>query len=142
MNASPFLSHVIGAITLVCLLAMGGCGGNDTGAGGSSGSTGTAGSGGSSGAKPAAPTMLKAEILAGGVHLSWKDNSTDEEMFMLMRKEMAAAGDFAPLTMVAKDIAQYHDSTVLKGKTYVYMVHGMKGSAASDPSNEVSILVP
>ncbi len=139
MNLSRILSHVICSVTVAGMLVASGCGGNDTGAGGSAGN-GSAGSGGSSAGKPAAPTLLKAAILAGGVHLSWKDNSSDEDSFLIMRKE--GSGSFATLTMVPKDIAQYHDATVTMGKPYVYMVHGMKGSALSDPSNEVSIMVP
>jgi hypothetical protein len=92
------------------------------------------------GAKPAAPSMLTAQPLSGGVHLTWKDNASDEDMFMVMRKE--GSGTFTMLTTVTFNITQHHDSAAMPGKTYTYMVHALRGSTSSDPSNEVMITTP
>ncbi|MBA3671332.1 MAG: hypothetical protein H0W68_04840 [Gemmatimonadaceae bacterium] len=46
---------------------------------------------GGSDAPPAAPTSLAVERLGGGGHLTWADNSDDEEEFMIMRKDGTAA---------------------------------------------------
>ena len=123
-------------VTVVVTLALGiaSCGDDASHHGGS------AGSGGSGGAKPAAPSMLTAMPLSGGAHLTWKDNSSDEEMFMIMRKE--GSGNFATLTMIPFDMTQYHDATTMTGKTYTFMVHAMRGSALSDPSNEAMVTIP
>lgn len=129
------ISNVTAAVTLLSLaLGLGACGSN-TSSGKTGGSSGTTGA-----SKPAAPSMLTAQPLLGGVHLTWKDNSSDEEMFMIMRKEGTSA--FATLVMVEFNIVQYHDTAVTPGKTYTYMVNAMKGDQLSDPSNEAMIQLP
>ena len=117
----------------------GGSGGSG-GAGGRGGAGGSGGTGGMMGGKPAAPSMLTATPLSGGAHLTWKDNSSDEEMFMIMKKE--GSGSFATLTMVPFNTTQYHDTATMSGKTYTYMVHAMKGDTLSDPSNEAMVTIP
>jgi hypothetical protein len=91
---------------------------------------------------PAAPTMLTAELLSGGAHLTWKDNSDNETNFMVMRKEMGAAGDFAVIAMPTFDTTAYHDAPLTAGKTYVYVVQAMNESAHSEPSNEAMVTIP
>ena len=90
--------------------------------------------------KPAAPTMLTAEALSGGAHLTWKDNSDNEEMFMINRK--VGAGAYAQLTTVTFNTAQFHDAPLTSGTTYTYQVMAMKGEMVSDPSNEVVFTAP
>ena len=91
---------------------------------------------------PAAPTMLTAQLLSGGAHLTWKDNSNNETKFMVMRKEMGAAGDYAVVAMPGADETAHHDAPLTAGKTYLYMVQAMNDSGHSDPSNEVMISIP
>lgn len=87
----------------------------------------------------AAPTELTATPVAGGVHLTWKDNSTGEEELMVLRK--SGGSDWAPVDSTAADATVYHDVTVTAG-THAYMVHAMAGSVSSEPSNVVTVVVP
>lgn len=84
---------------------------------------------------PSAPTNLAASNVGGGAHLTWSDNSDNEEHFMIMRKPVG--GTFDEIDMVTFDIAQYHDSSVTAGMTYVYMVMAMN-AAGEASSNEVT----
>lgn len=86
------------------------------------------------------PTNLQAMAMASGVHLSWIDNSSDEDGFMVMRKP--PAGTFAEVATTGSDATTFHDTTVEPGSTYVYMVHAIRGSTGSNPSNEVTIGFP
>jgi hypothetical protein len=90
---------------------------------------------------PAAPTALAAAPLSGGAHLTWTDNSDNEEMFMVMRKQMGGA-DFAQVAMTDFDAVQYHDASgIVSGTTYVYMVTAMNAAGTAD-SNEVTFVAP
>lgn len=94
---------------------------------------------------PAAPTALTAEVLTGGAHLTWKDNSTDETQFMVMRMEVGGAGGAGAYAAVATptfNTTQYHDAPLTAGKTYMFMVMAMNDAGESDPSNEVMIAMP
>ena len=77
--------------------------------------------------------------LAGGAHLTWADNSSDEDEFMLMR--MVDGGEYAELTTVPFDTTQYHDTTVTSGTRYMYMVMATNAAGASE-SNEVVFDAP
>ena len=156
---------VLGVVSVAVALGLGGCGSDPTGGGGaggaagsggagaggagrggSGGSGGMAGSGGAGGTggsttgKPNAPSMLTAAPLSGGAHLTWKDNSSDEDMFMIMRKE--GSGSFSTLRMLPANTTQYHDTATMSGRTYTYMVHAMRGDTLSDPSNEATVTIP
>ncbi len=92
--------------------------------------------GGDADAAPSAPTNLAASNVAGGAHLTWMDNSDNEDHFMVMRKD-ANGTAFDDVDMVTFNTTQYHDSSVTPGMTYVYKVVAMnaKGEASS---NEVT----
>lgn len=92
--------------------------------------------------KPAAPSTLTAEMLTGGVHLTWKDNSSDETQFMVNRKQMGVDTDFKTIATPTFNTTAYHDATVMSGKTYTYNVQAMKNDMMSDPSNEATITMP
>ena len=94
-----------------------------------------------SAAPPAAPSMLTAELLSGGAHLTWKDNSSDETQFMIQRKEMGGTADYATVATTPFNTTTYHDAPLTSGKTYLYMVmaHNDAGETAS---KEVSIAIP
>ena len=59
-------------------------------------------------APPAAPTGLAVAKLGQGGHLTWTDNAANEEEFMIMRKDGAAA--YEELGRVPFDSVQYHDA--------------------------------
>lgn len=90
---------------------------------------------------PAAPSMLTAELLTGGAHLTWKDNSDNETQFMIQRMEMGGTADYTTVASPPFNTTQYHD-TPPGGKTYMYMVMAMNDTGMSDPSNEVMIAIP
>ncbi len=92
---------------------------------------------------PAAPSQLAARSDDGGVHLSWKDNSADEMHFMVMRMmhDGPAAGRMTGLATLGENVAEYHDTSIESGMTYMYMVGAMNDSGESD-SNEVLFAAP
>lgn len=89
--------------------------------------------------KPAAPTNLTVTALVGGAHSTWKDNSSDEDGFMLMRKE--GAGAYMEVATVPFNTTSYHDAPLTSGKTFTYTVHAVKGGVASDDSKEVTVTI-
>lgn len=77
----------------------------------------------------AAPSQLEVYQLGVGLHLTWKDNSPDEDEFQIERK--SGTGGFAMVGSVEFDIAQYHDEPVTFGTPYTYRVRAIKGSLPS-----------
>lgn len=88
----------------------------------------------------AAPTELTAAIVAGGVHLTWRDNSTAEDEFMVLRKDAASA--WIAVGSSAANASSFHDTSVVRGTTYRYVVHAMRANTTSMPSNEILVAVP
>jgi hypothetical protein len=86
-------------------------------------------------APPAAPSNLAVSIVSGGAHLTWTDNSDNEDHFMVMRKP--SGGTYDDIDMTAFNTTQYHDSSVTAGMTYVYKVVAMNGKGEAS-SNEVT----
>lgn len=95
----------------------------------------------SSGAGPTAPSELMAVALQGGAHLTWKDNSNDEENFMVERKQMDADTDYKVLATLPFDSVQYHDAPLVSGATYSYKIMAMNGKGESE-SNEATFVAP
>ncbi|MEJ7598385.1 MAG: fibronectin type III domain-containing protein [Kofleriaceae bacterium] len=89
---------------------------------------------GDAAAPPVAPTNLVVSNVGGGGHLAWKDNSDNEDHFMVQRKPMGGAYD--DVAMVDFNGTQYHDSSVAAGITYVYQIMAMN-AAGETSSNEV-----
>ena len=89
---------------------------------------------GDAAAPPAAPTNLAVSNLSGGGHLTWMDNSDNEDHFMIMRK--ADGGSYDDIDMLTFNTTSYHDASVTAGTTYVYMVMAMNGKGEAT-SNEV-----
>jgi hypothetical protein len=90
---------------------------------------------------PTAPSTLGAELLSGGAHLTWKDNSSNEDQFMIERKD-GSAGTFTTVTSVTFNVAQYHDAPLTSGMTYTYRVAAMNNAGMSPYSNEAPITIP
>jgi hypothetical protein len=94
-------------------------------------------SGGASGTQPgSAPTNLVAGPLGGGVHLTWLDNSDDEQLFEIERMEQGTS--FAVLDSVPFNSALYHDANVTLGIQYTYRVRAKLPIGFSDYSNQAS----
>lgn len=97
------------------------------------------------GLPPAPPTELKATSVSGGVHLTWKDNSTDEMHFMVMRMMEGHAGAEAEMKEIGSvdaNVTAYHDATVESGMTYMYTVAAMADGGGEADSNEVELVAP
>ena len=86
-------------------------------------------------APPVAPTNLAISSLTGGGHLTWTDNSDNEDQFIVMRRTSAAA-TFSDIDMVPFNQTQYHDSSVAAGMMYVYKIAAIN-AAGETTSNEV-----
>lgn len=89
---------------------------------------------------PAAPTDLAGSILEGGVHLTWKDASDNEDIFIIENKADGDA-DFSVVVELPFDSVTYHDTDILSGESYVYRVKAAnaRGEAISD---EITITIP
>lgn len=87
------------------------------------------------GTPPAAPTGLAATKLGTGIHLTWTDNSSDEDEFMIMRK--SGTGAYEEVGNVTFDTTQFHDDPVTAGTAYTYQVWAMNDGGHS-MSNEVT----
>lgn len=90
---------------------------------------------------PAAPTGLTAAPLAGpAIHVTWKDNSTDEDNFVLERR--VAGGEFSVLTSPPFNEVAHHDADVMAATTYTYRIAAKNSKGLSAYSNEVSATAP
>lgn len=123
-------------------LAIVACGGSDDGdgggAGGSGGGGGAGGSGGGGGSSaPAAPSSLTGMPMDGGFHLTWVDESANEEAFVVERRE--SGGDYGEIARLGADQTNHHDSAenLAAGTTYEYRV-GASNAAGVSYSNELS----
>jgi titin len=99
------------------------------------------GSDGGSDSPPAAPTEAAARPVAGpAVHVTWKDNSSDESQFIVERR--TGSGSFEMLGTVTFDLAQFHDDKVTPGTTYTYRIAATNTKGKSGYSNEATATVP
>ena len=114
-------------MALAIALASGGCGSDDDG-----------GHGGGNG--PAAPTNLRATNVSGGAHLTWEDNSTDEEEFVVMRKASTET-TYTTVATLPFNSVQYHDAALTAGTTYAYHVMATNADGES-ASNEITFTAP
>lgn len=96
--------------------------------------------GGGEASQPAAPSELTLAVLMGpAVHIIWKDNSADEESFVLERK--AAGGSFEVISRPPFDASQYHDAKVMAKTSYTYRVAAVSGAGRSSYA-EATISTP
>ncbi|HTM43344.1 MAG TPA: fibronectin type III domain-containing protein, partial [Polyangiaceae bacterium] len=96
----------------------------------------------SEGNDASAPSNLVAGPLGGGVHLTWHDNSSNEELFEIERSEDGSAEHL--LSTVPFDAALYHDADVTFGVHYQYRVRAKLPSGYSAYSNqaELTLIAP
>ncbi len=152
------LHRPLAPLTLTLTIVLAGCGGHskDTDAATHDSIHGTSGedtagttseaTGGSTAptttavAPPAAPTDLTALILDGGVHLTWKDASDNEDNFILESKADGEA-DFSTVQELPFDTVTYHDLDVTAGTNYTYRIKAVNAGGEA-LSNEVMIQVP
>ena len=90
---------------------------------------------------PAAPSGLTAMLMSDQPHLTWNDNSDDEDGFSIERM-ITGTGAFAEVATETFDIEQYHDMSVAAGTSYTYRVIAENAAGPSTPSNEITIATP
>ncbi len=123
MNLKKFVRCTLGIVLLGTGLY--GCGGDGS----------TPGGGGTS--APAAPAELTATPLPGpAMHVTWKDNSTDEDSFVLERK--VAGGQFNLLTSPTFNEVAHHDADLMPTTVYTYRIAAKNAKGVSAYSSEVS----
>jgi len=84
----------------------------------------------SSHTNPKAPTDLKAEVVSGSIHLSWRDNSTNERYFFVERKE-SYPGIYHQIGILSSNSTSFTDEHVDPSETYTYRVraNSLKGNS-------------
>ena len=118
--------RIAAVLVLVALAVVGGCSSDE---------------GHSMGTGPTAPSELTAAPLTGGAHLTWKDNSSNEDNFMVLRKQMGVDADFKTQATLPFDSVQYHDAPLTAASTYIYKIMAMNGQGESE-SNEATVTIP
>ena len=68
-------------------------------------------------AAPAAPTNLTAAPLGAGAHLTWTDNSMDEDEFVIMRQKVGTDTAMVELARVPFNGNSFHDEPISSGAT-------------------------
>ena len=89
--------------------------------------------------KPNAPTKLTVTPLVKGAHITWQDNSSDEDGFTLMGKMGNAK--YMEVATVPFNTTVYHNAPLATGAEWTFMVQALKGDVLSDPSNEVTVTI-
>lgn len=95
----------------------------------------------SGGSAPSAPTALTATVLGSGAHLTWKDNSKDEDEFIVMRQQMGVDSAMKEIGTVPFNGVTFHDEPITSGATYLYQVMASNGGGDS-ASNQVTFVAP
>jgi hypothetical protein len=97
---------------------------------------GLAGCGGPQTPPPAAPSELRGAPMGGGFHLYWKDNSEDEDEFVV--ESRVDEGAFTELASVPFNTTQYMVSSGQQGRRYSFRVVARGAADSSSPSNEIT----
>lgn len=91
--------------------------------------------------RPAAPTDLTAvNTSCRIVTLNWKDNSDNEQNFLIERST-SVNSSYTQIASVNANVTSYADSTVVKKTTYYYRVRAANGNLKSIYSNLASVTV-
>lgn len=97
-----------------------------------------------SGSPPAAPSNPSATAPSGSqINLSWQDNSNNEDLFRIERKQ-GAAGTYAEIAVVGANSTSYTDTMGIQPSTqYVYHIRACSNSfGCSAYSSEASVTTP
>lgn len=91
---------------------------------------------------PAAPSNLNAvAISTTQVDLTWDDNSSDEDNFIIERKR-SVESSYTVIDSVPANTTSYSDFDVRKGTTYNYRVKAVNSNGDSDYSNVATVTTP
>lgn len=87
---------------------------------------------------PNAPSILILQVEGDTqINLSWSDNSTDEDNFVVERK-IGAGGTFGAIATLSADTTTHSDNGLSPGTTYYYRVMASNSAGDSDYCTEVS----
>jgi len=86
---------------------------------------------------PKAPTGLQGTATSNSIHLTWKDNSTDNTSFQIERAT-SLDGPFVAINTVGADVTTYTDKSLPGGTTFFYRVRARNGTLRSEPSGILS----
>ncbi|MCX7626006.1 MAG: fibronectin type III domain-containing protein [Candidatus Sumerlaeaceae bacterium] len=90
---------------------------------------------------PAAPSNLRATAQSStSIALTWQDNSSNEQNFILERKK--GTGSYAVIATLNANTTSYLDTGLARSTTYTYRVKARNGSGDSAYSNEASATTP
>ena len=90
-------------------------------------------------ARPAAPSSLTvANGGKGSVTLSWTDNASNEDNFLVERSTSLSAG-YIQVAAVGANVRTYTDNTVFRKTTYFYRVRAANSGGKSGYSNVASV---
>ncbi len=88
-----------------------------------------------------APSAVTAVLISGStVQLSWEDNSTDEDGFIIERK--IATEEYVEAGVVLFDISTFIDSLLLSNTQYSYRVAAYKNTERSDWCYSIPLITP
>ncbi len=93
------------------------------------------------GGAPTAPSTLTVVALSGGAHITWVDNSNDEDDFAIMRMEVGTDAALREIDSVPFNTTQYHDAPVTTGATYKYKIVATNASGETATA-EVMFVAP
>lgn len=78
-------------------------------------------------AELAAPTDIVTTVFSDFVEITWKDNSSAEDVFCIERK--LGVGAYAEIDTVPRNMTYYRDTTVVAGNSYTYRVRARENPA-------------
>jgi len=79
-------------------------------------------------------TLIPSLLYAGGVNLTWSDNSDNEEGFIIERK--SDGGEFVEIARTTQDVSKYLDSSPIVGAMNTYRVKAFNSFGDSGYTNE------
>jgi Concanavalin A-like lectin/glucanases superfamily/Pectate lyase superfamily protein/Bacterial Ig-like domain (group 2)/Secretion system C-terminal sorting domain len=93
-------------------------------------------------ANPAAPTGLNGTTPRyDQAKLTWTDNSTTEDAFVIQRKT-GTAGTYVTIGVANANIVSYNDSTLTAATTYIYRIKSVNAFGSSAYSAEKTLTTP
>jgi Purple acid Phosphatase, N-terminal domain len=91
---------------------------------------------------PAAPSGLVANaVSASQINLSWSDNSTNEDNFIVSRS-FSSGGPYTDIATLGSNVSSYSDTGCAANTTYFYVVRAKNNNGASANSNEAIATTP
>ena len=106
---------------------------------------------------PAAPTNLVATADAGGIVVTWTDNSAVEVNYVVVRNVLVPHWfcpdgdecyidyyyyDYQPIASLGANTTSYRDSNIGSGESYTYYVYALTERGSSDWSNPATVIAP